>query len=141
MRHSRSNHYSITLHDDAIDDLDGIYEVDEDAAADIETFIEEAKLNQGTLECLSINGYIKYGDNPFNVREWLEAKRERYNLWGVRLLWLESASDYRIVYAFHPLEYRYYILGVVAREFDYALNHPTSKRITAAYDALDIPRY
>jgi hypothetical protein len=41
---SRQVGYSIAIHDDAIDDIDKIYLVDEDAAADIEVFLEEAKL-------------------------------------------------------------------------------------------------
>lgn len=52
---SRQVGYSIAIHDDAIDDIDKIYVVDEDAAADIEVFLEEAKLNQKTLDNLTVN--------------------------------------------------------------------------------------
>lgn len=142
MKYSRSGYYSIAIHDDAQADLEEIWNSDADAAADIETFLEEAKLNQATLSNLTQNGYIQYGEWPYDVKEWGEAKRQRYNLWRVRLLWLEGkASKFRIVYAFHPTEFRYYVLGVVDREFNYAIKHPISKRITAAYDALCIPRY
>ncbi len=79
---------------------------------------------------------------PFDVTEWEEAKRSKYILWRIKLLWLEGpAAKYRIVYAFHPIKYRYYILGIVERNFNYDLKHERSKQILAAYDALDIPRY
>lgn len=142
MRYSSGRSYSLALHDDAVVDLDNIYDEDEDAAADIEVFLEEAKNNQVTLDNLTRRKYVEYGEWPYNVDEWQEAKKSKYILWRVRLLWLEGdASKYRIVYAFHPVEYRYYILGIVNRDFKYDLQHDRSKQILAAYDALNIPRY
>lgn len=142
MRYSPSRTYSLALHNDAEVDLDLIYEEDEDAGADIEAFLEEAKNNQETLDNLTRKGYVQYGEWPFDVTEWEEAKRLKYILWRLKLLWLEGhAAKYRIVYAFHPIEYRYYILGIVERNFNYDLNHERSKQILAAYNALNIPRY
>lgn len=142
MRYFPNRTFSLVLHEDAEADLDLIYEVDEDAAADIEVFLDEARNNQDTLDCLTRKGYVRYEDVPFNVTEWEATKKSKYNLWRLKLLWIESgASKYRIVYAFHPGELRYYVLGILDREFDYDLNHPRSQKILAAYDDLDIPRY
>lgn len=142
MRYSQGCTYSLALHKDAEADLDRIYEENEDAGADIEVFLEEAGNNQETLDNLTRKGYVQYGDWPFDVKEWEKAKRLKYILWRIRLLWLEgAAAKYRIVYAFHPVEYRYYILGIVERNFNYDLDHERSKKIIAAYDALNIPRY
>jgi hypothetical protein len=142
MRYSQGRTYSLALHIDAEADLDRIYEEDEDAGADIEVFLEEAKNNQETLDNLTRKGYVQYGESPFSVTEWEEAKRLKYNLWRIKLLWLEGpATQYRIVYAFHPIEYRYYILGIVNRNFNYDLKHERSEQILAAYSALNIPRY
>lgn len=142
MRYSSGRSFSLALHIDAEADLDRIFEVDEDAGADIEVFLEEAKNNQETLDNLTRRGYVQYGEWPYSVDEWGDAKRSKYNLWRVRLLWLEgAAAKYRIIYAFHPVEYRYYILGIVNRDFNYDLNNDRSKQILAAYDALNIPRY
>ncbi len=142
MRYSSGRSYSLALHHDAEADLDRIYEEDEDAGADIEVFLEEAKNNQETLDNLTRKGYVEYGEWPYDVKEWEKAKRSKYNLWRVRLLWLKGpSSKYRIVYAFHPAEYRYYILGIVDRNFNYDLQHERSKQILAAYDNLNIPRY
>lgn len=137
-----SRTYSLALHADAEADLDRIYEENEDAGADIEVFLEEAKNNQETLDNLTRKGYVQYGEWPFDVKEWEKAKRSKYILWRIRLLWLEGpAAKYRIVYAFHPIEHRYYVLGIVDRNFNYDLNHERSKQILAAYNALNIPRY
>jgi mRNA-degrading endonuclease RelE of RelBE toxin-antitoxin system len=142
MRYSTGRTYSIALHKDAQADLNRIDEEDEDAAADIEIFLEEAKNNQETLDNLTRNGYVQYGESPIDVKEWGEAKRSKYNLWRLKLLWLRGpAAKYRIIYAFHPVEYRYYVLGIVERNFGYDLRHERSKQILAAYDSLDIPRY
>lgn len=133
--------YSIALHDDAIDDINKIYSIDEDAAADIEVFLEEAKLNQKTLDSLTVNNYVNYEDPPFNVKELIELKRQKFIVWRVRLLWLDSnARNYRIIYAFNPTEMRYYVLGVVPREFNYDIKNEITKRIIAAYDKLGLPR-
>lgn len=144
MRYSSGRTYSLALHNDAEADLDRIYEEDEDVGADIEAFLEEAKNNQVTLYNLTVRKYVEYGEWPFNVDEWQETKHSKYkyNLWRIRLLWLTgSAAKYRIVYAFHPVEFRYYILGIVNRDFKYDPQHERSKQIFAAYDALNIPRY
>lgn len=142
MRYSPGRTYSLALHNDAEADLDRIYEEDEDIGADIEAFLEEAKNNQETLDNFTRKGYVQYGEWPFDVKEWEEAKRSKYILWRIKLLWFEGpAAKYRIVYAFHPMEYRYYILGIVERKFNYDLKHERSKKIIAAYDDLNIPRY
>lgn len=138
---SRQPVYSIAVHAAAVGDLDQLYLVDEEAAADIEAFLEEAKLNQKTLDSLTINGYVCEEEPPFNVVELVELKRQKYILWRVRLLSLESnARDYRIVYAFNPTEMRYYVLGIIHRNFNYDANHEFTKRIVAAYDQLGIAR-
>lgn len=142
MKYSPSQAYSIALHSDAVADLDLLYEHNEDAAADIEAFLEEARNNQHTLDSLTRHGYVDYGDCPYNVKEWKAAKGQRLNLWRLHLLWLKgSASKYRVVYAFHPKEFRYYVLGIVHRDFDYDLRHPISHRILGAYQTLNIPGY
>lgn len=142
MRYSPGRTYSLVLHGDAEADLDCIFEENEDVCAEIEVFLEEAKANQSTLDSLTRKGYVQYGDISFDVTEWEATKRQKYNLWRLKLLWVgNETAKYRVVYAFHPGEFRYYVLGILHRDFDYDLKHPRSKKIFAAYDALDIPRY
>lgn len=134
--------YSIAWHPDAKADLERIREVDENTAADIEVFFEEVRDNQLTLDNLTRNGYVQHGDVPFDISEWGEARRKKYNLWRLKFLFVKGlAAKYRIIYAFHGIQYRYYVLGIVERNFDYNIHHERSKQILAAYDSLDIPRY
>lgn len=142
MGYSSSRTYSIAWHADAKADLEHIRKIDENVAADIEVFFEEARDNQLTLDNLNRNGYVQHGDVPFDISEWGEAKRKKYNLWRLKFLFVNGlAAGYRIIYAFHGIEYRYYLLAIVDRSFDYNIHHERSKQILAAYDALDIPRY
>ena len=144
MIHRPNQVYSVALQEDAKRDLDALYESDEAAAADIEVFLEETKNNQYTLENLTRNGYVQYDDPAYNVKEWKEAKKRRLNLWRLQLAWLQGpASNYRIVYAFYPIQFRYYILGIVHRkQLDYDnFNSPICQRIISTYDDLDIPSY
>ena len=146
MRYSSSGRqYSLAIHEDAEADLEQIFAEDEDAAAEILVFLEEAKLNQKTLENLTIDGYVHHENVTYNVKEIKAAKRARYryNLWRLRLLWIEGgASKYRIIYAFSAIEYRYYVLAIVPRNIAYEMNkHERTAKIFAAYDDLQIPRY
>lgn len=144
MRYSPDHQpYSLALHADAEADLDALYESDEDAAAEIEVFLEQVQLNQKTLDSLTWDRYVHYEDPRFDVKEIKQTRhvRYRYNLWRVRLLWLNGhASDYRIIYAFCPPQRRYYVFGIVPRPIAYDLNHERIAKILAAYDELDIPR-
>lgn len=135
--------YSLALHPDAVADLEALYERDEEAAADIEVFLEQASLNQKTLDSVTWDRYVNYEDPRYDVKEIKKTRqpRYRYNLWRVRLLWLNGhASDYRIIYAFCPPERRYYVFGILPRDVAYDLNHERIAKILAAYDKLEIPR-
>lgn len=142
MRHFKNSpSFSIVIHSDAESDLELIWDENEEAASDIVVFLEEAKQNQTTLDNLTRNNYASEGENPYSISEWAGAKKKRLNLWRLKLLWLKgAAAKYRIIYAFNPTEMRYYVLGILKREFNYDLEHPLSKRIISAYDDLELPR-
>lgn len=142
MINSRFSQFSLVLHEDAIADLEALWENDEDAAAEISAFLQEVKASQDMLDRLTCNKYVRYEKPEFSVEVWATQQNRKRNLWRLRLFALTgSSAKQRIVYAFHPLELRYYILGIVHREFDYDLKHPVSNRISKAYDAIDIPSY
>ena len=52
MRYSQSRVYSLVIHDDAQDDLDQIFTLNEAVAADIAVFFEEIDGNQDLLDRL-----------------------------------------------------------------------------------------
>lgn len=141
MRYSQSRVYSLVIHDDAQTDLDQIFAANQAVAGDITVFLEEINGNQDLLDRLVSRRFCNYEDPQFDVDEWQKTKVTKFNLWRVRLLWLSGASDYRIIYAFHTIEYRYYVLAILKRDFDYDISNPRVKRIFKIYDALNIPRY
>lgn len=134
--------YSIAFHDDFEHDLEALWNEDEDAAALIVAFFDEAKHNQTLLDNLTRNKFVSYGDWPFSVEVWAAQQSRKLNLWRLKLLDFEgSATKLRIIYAFHPQEYRYYIFGIAPRSFEYDPSHPFSQRVESAYRDLDIPEY
>lgn len=132
----------MVIHDDAENDLDALYEVDEDGAAEIEVFLDEAIGSQDTLARLTEDHFRSYAldqGQDYDVKRWYELWKT-CALWRVRLYDVPGvAANHRIIYAFHPSEQRIYVLGIVARSFDYDPKHPVSERIVAAYRDLDIP--
>lgn len=126
--------------EDAEADLDALYANDEDSAALIDVFLQEAAASQEMLDRFTCQGYRNYGgDFDFDIKRW-EKLWSSHALWRARLFYIENgAANYRIIYAFHPGERRYYILGIVPREFDYEPSHPLSQRIVACYNELGIP--
>lgn len=141
MRRYVPNHYSIVLHEHAKGDLDELFNTNRDVAAAIAVFLDEVAGNQLMLDNLSRNGYVGEEDPKFDVGEWVEQKRAKRNLWRLKLWALRGAKDLRVIYAFHPTELRYYVLGIVSRDFDYDNNHEVTKRIIADYDEIGIPGY
>lgn len=134
--------YSLVVHEDAEADLEALYDLDEDAAADIDVFLDEARFNQDTLDHLTRHNYVHYGEPEYDVKEIAKTKRAsvKFNLWRVRLLWLGGhASEYRIVYAFHPIQNRYYVLAILPRKTAYEFNNERNQKILAVYDELGIP--
>lgn len=134
--------YSLVVHEEAKRDLDAIYEIDEDAAADVETFLEEAKNDQELLDNLSRNGFVGYGEVNYSVAEWVAIKKERYNLWRLKFFDVSTtAKYYRVIYAFDPCNWRYYVLGVLNRDDAYDFSCLRNQQILETYNQLDLPRY
>lgn len=139
----RYSNYSLTVCAEAEADLEALYEVDEDGAAEIDVFLQEAMDSQDILERLSeIRYYRSYGRDEapdYEIKRW-EALWRSFALLRIKLFDVPAgAASHRLIYAYHPSEQRIYILGIVSRAFDYEPEHPISKRIIAAYRNLDLP--
>lgn len=134
--------YSITVHEDAETDLDEIWELDEDVAAEIIALLEQAKTDQELLDSLTIKDFGAYGTEKIHVDKWLDQQKKGRNLWRVKLWELEDRGiRYRIIYALDPRCSRYHVLGILPRGFDYVANDERTKKLLAAYDELGIPNY
>ncbi len=134
--------FSLVVHEQAANDLEQLWRDKPDVAADVGVFLEELRGNQSLLDRLSSNRYFQQEDPSFSVEVWSSQRSKKRNLWRLKRINIGgNVAQYRVIYAFHPQQFRYYVLGVVHRDFNYDQNHPISRRIIAAYDELDIPRY
>jgi mRNA-degrading endonuclease RelE of RelBE toxin-antitoxin system len=134
--------YSITIHEDAERDLDAIWDLDEDVAAEIIALLEQAKNDQDLLEILTVKDFGVHGTEKIHVDKWVAQHKQGRNLWRVKIWELEGRGiRYRIIYALDPRCRRYHVLGVLERDFDYVANDDRTKRLLAAYDELGIPNY
>lgn len=126
------------VHADAEADLEELWEIDEAAAATIVVTLEEIKADQGLLDALTDHDFgVDREDSVFHVNKWVSMWRSGKDLWRLKVWELETGPNrWRVVYAYFPAEQRYYVLGVVPREFNYDAKHPISKRILAAYEEL-----
>ncbi len=140
MRYFAPGQFSLSIHQDAEDDLDALYDTDEDGAAALDVFLQEAAQSQDLLDRFTVNNFRSYDPaHDFDIKRW-QALWNTHALWRIRLFDVPgTAARHRIIYTFHPVERRYYVLGIVPREFNYDLGHPIAQRIIAAYEELDIP--
>jgi len=112
------------------------------AAATIVALLQEVRTDPRIQELLTVDHFGEHATESFHVRRWVEQQRKGRNLWRIKIWDLESLGlTYRVVYALDPRFRRYYVLGVVHRDFDYDENDDRTKRMLAAYDSLGIPTY
>lgn len=105
-------------------------------------FLQEVQGDQHLLDMLTAQNYGSDRAEKFHVTKWVQQQRRGRNLWRLKIWDLESQGiRYRVVYALDPRIQRYYILGIVHRNFDYDESDPRTRRILAEYDTLDIPTY
>jgi mRNA-degrading endonuclease RelE of RelBE toxin-antitoxin system len=134
--------YSLKVHKDATADIEKLWESAPQAAAAIVALLEQAESDQRLLESLTIKDFGVDRTEPIHVDWWWTQYKEGRNLWRVKIWNLESRRlNYRIVYALDPRSTRYYVLGVLPRDFNYDQSNPRARRLLAAYDELGIPRY
>jgi hypothetical protein len=135
--------FSLSLHEDAEDDLDEIWETDPDSAAFIDALLEQIKADQNLLDALTDRNFGEYGNEPFSVKTWVEQWRDGYDLWRLKAWELEEQHiRYRVIYAYETGKQRYHVLAVVPRSsFNYERDHPITQRIHAAYDRLCLTQH
>ena len=142
MPNFKPGQYSVVVHRDALDDLERLWGESENAAAMISVFLEELQDNQEILDNLTRNKFVHELEPRYGVEMWAGQQQKKRNLWRLKVWNFDGdLINYRVIYAFHPRENRYYVLGIPSRDFNYDASHPTSTRILKAYDDLDIPKY
>lgn len=134
--------YSLSIQDDAREDLNAMYEAGFiKEAASIEVFLEQSANDQRILDTLLDHKFTDDNDR-YSVSKWQELWRRGLDIWQIRVLDVPGASSlHRVIYAYDQRTRRFYILGVLHRDFDYNEHDDRSQRILRAYEELDIGSY
>ena len=128
---------SLCVHDDAVADLEALWESEPRAAARIVALLEELDGNKDLLDRLTQHHYGVRSRADFNVSKWLEHWNRGRDLWRLKIWDLEDKGlKYRIIYAFIPRTQCHHILAIAPRDFNYETSHPISQRILYAYENL-----
>jgi len=133
---------SFILEPGAEDDLDRLWDVDEDAAATILVLLDELENGAPEVERLFQKGFRRLDDPAFDVDRFEEFWRQGLNLLRLKL-WDHGGSlvPYRILYAYDPRFESYHALAIIDRDFAYDSNHPTVQRVVADYEALGLQTF
>lgn len=128
---------ALFVHDDAMADLETLWETEPQVAGRILALLEQLEGDPDLLDRLTQHDYGAYHSADFHVSKWHEQWRKGRDLWRLKVWDLEeSGLRYRVIYAFEPGKLHYHVLAIVPREFNYDANHPISRRILHAYEAL-----
>jgi hypothetical protein len=126
--------YSLTIHDDAKDDLDKLWVEAEEAAALIVALLQEIQGDQILLDALTIHNFGADHSADFHISRWLEFWNRGLDLWRLKAWTLEAQGlPYRVVYSYEPRRQRYHVLGVFHRDFNYDRTDQRTQRVQNAY--------
>lgn len=138
MEYSGPQGISISVHPDAQGDLERIWRFDGLAAALIQTTLGEVANSTALLRELRTFGVLSYPEPIHSVKKWATLHRLGARISRLRLLELD---EYRVLYAYHSVEDRYYVLGISHRsEINY--DDPSdsfTSRLVVAYDEIGFP--
>lgn len=134
------NEVRLTAH--AVADLDAIYEVDADSAAEIETALEEIQNDNDLSRYLHERFFRNLGPPSYEVDHFNELWEKGLNIFRMKFWdYQGSLVPYRVLYAHNPKTDCFYILAVLDRKITYDTQHPIVKRVLADYERLGIPTY
>lgn len=133
---------SVVILPAAESDLDGLYEIDEDSAAEIETALDEIANDPRLAENLCRSGFFNLSCPHYDVSRVAVYAEERMNVLRLKFWDFEGALvPYRALYAYHPQKDTYYVLAVAERNLAYERDTELAKRIDNDFSKLDIPPY
>lgn len=129
----------ISLHSDAVTDLEHLKSVSPQIADEVLVFFETIEADDSLLDTLTTHGHRQHGTQDFNVKKWQEHWRKGLDIWRLRLFWLEPLGfNYRVVYALDQKVFRFHILAILPRrEINYDdSSDVNTRRILKAYPEL-----
>ena len=133
---------TIIVHPSARTDLDALWDDDEDAAAEIETALEEIAADVRLMDHLCRQKFRNDDRPEFDVDLVAVFQRRGLNLYRLKFWdYQGSLISYRVLYAHHAQRDVYHVLAVISRENAYDTEHPLVKRVIADYDRMGLPTY
>ncbi len=122
--------------------LDALYEKDEDAAAEIETALDEIASDQRLFDLLCRRKFRNYDRPSYEVDVFEELYKTGLNMYRLKIWDYEGALvPYRVLYAYAAQKNVCYVLAVLPRRIAYDTTHPDVQRVVADYEQLGLPTY
>ena len=128
------------VHEDAIADLEGIWEIHAKSAAYIQALLEQLAADADLRDRLTQEDFGVPGLHPFHVDPVAEHQDEGRNIWRLKVWKADKTLRYRIIYAYDHTKDTYCVLGVLPRNFTYDSSSERVREIVARYDELGIAR-
>lgn len=127
---------------EAEQELDALWEIDQDAAALIEELLCQLEENPALLDELCREHRHVTHDPAFQVKRFRFMWDDGYTIYILKI-WPEYGREihHRVLYAHHPQKHVYYVLTIMQRDLDYESDKILIKRLVAAYEELGVPRY
>lgn len=123
-------------------DLTDLKQTSPDVAAMAIVVLQEIQADQKLLDTLTIHAFedvLPISEAKYDVKHWWTYYKKGLNLWRLKIVDIDKfLFGYRIIYGYSQSEQKYYVLGILSRNFDYDPNHPTTKRILREYEDLCI---
>lgn len=128
---------------EALDEIDALFDIDEDAAAQFYALLEELENDPKMLERLfrPANHY-RYAP-PFEIKLFRDMQRMGKNIYIIKVRSVTDGSllPYRLLLGYHSQIDTFYVLTLIEREIDYDLHDPTIVAALERYDGCGIPTY
>jgi len=129
--------FSLTIHEDAENDLEDLKKFHPDVAVRILVYLQEVGRDQELLDSLTVYNYGANRTAKHHIDKWYSLWKLGFDLWRLKIWEIEDiGSKYRIVYAYIRGQREYVVLGVAHRDWDYDEDHEFTKRVIDAYNNL-----
>lgn len=127
---------------DVEDEIDALWESDEDAAALVDELLCQFEERPDLLDELCRENRHVTHDPSFQVKRFKYMWTRGYTVYTLKIWPGEGrAIEYRILYAHHPQKDAYYVLTVMQRDIDYDADKELIDKLIAACEEIGIPRH
>lgn len=133
---------SIVYELDSEDELDALWESDEDTAALVDELLCQFEESPALLEELCREDRHVNHDPSFQVKRFKCMWNCGYTVYILKV-WPKEGREiqYRILYAHHPQKDTYYVLHLMQRGINYDADKKLVDKLIRACEEIGIPRY